>query len=222
MTSGRPCAPHGCAPPLPAHVRGLVLDFDGTLADTTGRHEQALASALAPHGIGLDAAWYRRHVGLSIHDVLTALPGAAHLPAEEIIRTSRTHLLTHMHTLAPIGCVLALVRTAHRAGLACAVASGATRALVGPGLAALGLDAAFAAVVAREDAPRGKPAPDLYLEAAHRLGLPPQACLAVDDAPAGLASARAAGMGVLTVADGHLAPAPPADTTATASPPRPL
>ncbi|WP_152363211.1 HAD family hydrolase [Microlunatus speluncae] len=209
-----PCASAGCASRLPKDVRGLIFDFDGTIADTTQGHEQALAAALRPHGVYLDGAWYRSHVGLSIHDLLAALPGAAHLhlPAEEVIRASRTHLLARLHTLEPVACVIEVLRTARRLGLRCAVASTASRALVAPGLTALGLDGAFTAVVTREDAPRGKPAPDLYLVAADRLGLPPCECLAIDDAPAGLASARAAGMRVLTVTGGHVAPAPHAAT----------
>ena len=101
--------------------------------------------------------------------------------------------------------VASLLYVARRAGLACAVASGASRALVGPGLQALGLAGEFAAVVAREDVARGKPAPDLFAEAARRLGVAPRACLAVDDAPEGVASARSAGMRVLTVIEHHLA-----------------
>lgn len=64
----------------------------------------------------------------------------------------------------------------------------------------------FAAVVAREDVTHGKPAPDLFIAAARRLDVPPDRCLAVDDAPDGVTSARAAGMHVITVVDGHLAP----------------
>src|SRR5699024_8514385 len=92
----------GCAPPLPDGDGALVLDFDGTLADTTGAHEQALRAALRPHRVYLDPEWYRRHVGLSIHDLLTALPNGGQLPHEEIIHTSRTHLLDQVHTLTPI------------------------------------------------------------------------------------------------------------------------
>lgn len=213
-----------CTPQIPDGTRALILDFDGTLADTTPGHEQALRAALQPHGVHLDTDWYRRHIGLSIHDLLAALPGAEHLPYEEIIQASRAHLLAQVDTLAPIACTLALLHAAHRAHLACAVASGASRLLVGPGINALGLEHVFAAVVAREDAPRGKPAPDLYLEAAHQLGVPPDSCLAVDDAPEGIASARAAGMRVLTIAGGHLTPAagPPRGTaTPDSAPQRP-
>ncbi|MFC4114273.1 HAD family hydrolase [Nonomuraea zeae] len=193
---------------IPDGIEALILDFDGTLADTTPRHEQALRAALQPHGHDLDHAWYRRHVGLPIHDLLAALPGGRSLPHDEIVRASRAHLLATMHHITAIACVAELLYAARRAGLRCAVASAASRVLVHPGLEALGLRHAFAAVVTREDVTLGKPAPDLYVAAARRLDVPPERCLAVDDASDGVASARAAGIQhVITLADGHLAPA---------------
>lgn len=201
-----PASARSCAPAICDGFEALIFDFDGTLADTTPSHEQALRMALQPHGHDLDHDWYRRHVGLSIHDLLSALPGGRSLPHEEIIRQSRTHLLATVHSITPIACVLSLLHAARRAGLPCAVASGASRLLVHPGLDALGLRYEFAAVVTREDVAHGKPASDLYLAAARRLDVPPEGCLAVDDAPDGVTSARAAGMHVITVVDGHLAP----------------
>ncbi|MGC4856860.1 HAD family hydrolase [Micromonospora sp. DT4] len=202
-----PARAGGCATAILAEIEAVIFDFDGTLADTTASHEQALRAALRLHGLDLDPVWYRRHVGLSIHDLLAALPGARHLPHEEIVQQSRAHLLTTVHNLTPITCVVALLHTARRAGLPCAVASGASRLLVDPGIDALGLRHEFAAVVARENVAHGKPAPDLYLSAARRLAVPPDRCLAIDDAHDGLASARAAAMHVLTVVNGHLAAA---------------
>lgn len=196
-----------CVPAIPDGIEALILDFDGTLADTTPNHEQALRAALQSHGLDLDHDWYRRHVGLSIQDLLAALPGGQQLHHDEIIRHSRTHLLATVHSITPIACVVSLLHAARRAGLPCAVASGASRLLVHPGIDALDLRREFAAIIAREDVPHGKPAPDLYLAAARRLDIPPDRCLAVDDAPDGITSARAAGMRVITVVDGHLAPA---------------
>ncbi|MBF8187811.1 HAD family phosphatase [Nonomuraea sp. K274] len=195
-----------CAPAIPDDVDALVFDFDGTLANTTPVHEHALRLALRPHGVDLNHDWYVRHVGLSIHDLLAALPGGRQLTHDEIIRHSRTHLLATMHHITPISCVVSLLHAARRAGLPCAVASGASQLLVHPGLDALGLTDEFAAVVAREDVTHGKPAPDLYLEAARSLDIPPDHCLAIDDAPDGITAARAADMHVITVADGHLTP----------------
>ncbi len=197
----RPARDH---PAIHDGIEAVVLDFDGTLADTTPGHEQALRAALQPHGLDLDHGWYLRHAGLSIRDLLGQLPGARQLPHDEIIQQSRARLLATVRSITPVGCVVTLLRAARRAGLPCAIASGASRLLVRPGLEALGLSAEFTAVVAREDAPRGKPAPDLYIEAARRLNVPPGRCLAVDDAPDGVTAARAAGMHVLTLADGHL------------------
>lgn len=191
-------------PAIPAGIEAMVFDFDGTLADTTPSHEQALRAALQPHGLDLDHGWYRAHVGLSIHDLLATLPGGRQLPHDEIIAQSRTYLLATVHSITPIGCAVSLVHAARRAGLPCAVASGASRLLVHPGIDALGLRHAFAAVVAREDVTHGKPAPDLYLAAAQRLDVPPGRCLAVDDAREGVTSARAAGMHVITMAGGRL------------------
>lgn len=203
-----PSATGSCVPPIPDDIDALVFDFDGTLADTTGVHEQALRAALHPYGLDVDATWYRQHVGLSITDLLAELPGGRDLPHHEIMRHSRTHLLAAMNTIAPVACVVDLVRAARAARLPCAVASNASHLLVQPGIDALGLRNEFAVVVAREDATRGKPAPDLFTTAASRLGVPPQRCLAIDDAPAGITAARAAGMRVLTVTSGgHLASA---------------
>jgi HAD superfamily hydrolase (TIGR01509 family) len=200
-----PNSADGCTSTIPAGIEAVIFDFDGTLADTTTSHEQALRAALRLHSLDLDPTWYRRHVGLSIHDLLAALPGAQHLPHDEIIQHSRAQLLASVHKVTPIACVLTLLHTARRAGLPCAIASGASRLLVDPGIDALGLRDEFTAVVTREDVAHGKPAPDLYLAAARRLGVPPRRCLAVDDAYDGLTSARAASIHVLTVVDGHLA-----------------
>lgn len=206
-TSTSPDAPRACAcvPAIPADVAAVVMDFDGTLADTAASHEHVLRAALEPYGVDLDHRWYRDRIGLSIHDLLDALPGHPLLPHEEIIGQSRAHLLATVHTLTPIVCVVSLLHAARRGGLPCAVASGASRVLVQPGLEALGLTREFVAVVAREDVARGKPAPDLFAEAARRVDVAPKHCLAVDDAPDGVIAARAAGMRILTVLDGHLA-----------------
>lgn len=213
-----PTPARNCAPRVPDGVGALILDFDGTLADTVDSHEQALRAALHPYGVRLDHDWYRRHVGLSIQDLLTALPGGRSLPHNEIIRSSRTHLLAAVRSIRPMACVISLLGAARHAGLPCAVASGANGHLVHPGIDALRLTHEFAAVVVREDVAHGKPEPDLFLAAARRLGVPPERCLAVDDAPDGVTSARAAGMHVITVIDRHLAPANEGTPAARSSP----
>jgi hypothetical protein len=88
-------------PAIPAGIEAMVFDFDGTLADTTPSHEQALRAALQPHGLDLDHDWYRGHAGLSIHDLLATLAGGRQLPHDEIIRQSRACLLATVHSITP-------------------------------------------------------------------------------------------------------------------------
>lgn len=202
-----PAAVSGDDPAVLDGIAAVVFDFHGVLADTALSHEQALREALQPHGLHLDPGWYSRHAGLSIRDLLAQLPGARHLPHDQIIQHSRARLLTAIDRITPISSVITLLYAARRAGLPCAVASGASHLLVLPGLDALSLSDEFAAVVTAQDVPRGKPDPGLYTEAARRLGVPPGRCLAVDDTPDGVTAARAARMHVLTVRDGQLAAA---------------
>lgn len=186
--------------------RAVILDWDGTLADTQDRNYHALCAALAPHNATVDRDWYRLHVGLAIRDLLALVPAEVPLPIEQIVATSRSSLLasTTPDTLTPIPAAVDLVRQARAAGLACAVASGAAAELVQAGLAALDLYELFQTVVTREDVTHGKPAPDAFFEAARRLDVAPEHCLAVEDSADGVTAARRTGMRVLLLRDGQL------------------
>ena len=91
-----------------------------------------------------------------------------------------------------------------------ALASSSARILIDQVLATAGLTDAFGVTLSTEEVPRGKPAPDVYLAAADKLGLPPEACAAVEDSSNGLRSAGAAGMAVVAVPHGVYPPAPDA------------
>jgi HAD superfamily hydrolase (TIGR01509 family) len=80
-----------------------------------------------------------------------------------------------------------------------AVASNSLRRMVDLALEGSGLDGAFDAVIAGDEVPQPKPAPDIYLEAARRLGSPPERAVAIEDSPIGAAAARAAGMYVIGI-----------------------
>jgi len=97
--------------------------------------------------------------------------------------------------------VVAFVRALKAARVPCAVGSSAPRPNIVCGAEALGIRDVFPVIVSAEDVHRGKPAPDIFLLAAKRLGVPPGRCLVFEDAPAGVAAAKPAGMravGVLT------------------------
>jgi HAD superfamily hydrolase (TIGR01509 family) len=91
---------------------------------------------------------------------------------------------------------------------AVAVASSAHRAVIDATLAATGLTETFGVVVSSDEVAHGKPAPDVYLEAARRLGVDPASCLVVEDSLNGVRAARAAGMTVVLVPNEAVPPAP--------------
>jgi HAD superfamily hydrolase (TIGR01509 family) len=106
------------------------------------------------------------------------------------------------------GSVAAVRRMAERYPLA--LASSSARILIDQVLKTAGLTDAFQVTLSTEEVPRGKPAPDVYLAAAARLGLAPQVCAAVEDSSNGLRSAAAAGLAVIAVPHGVYPPAPDA------------
>ncbi|MED7950415.1 HAD family hydrolase [Streptomyces sp. BE303] len=195
-------------------AQALIVDWDGTVADNTAARHAALQAALAPHGVTVPADRYRALAGLPVREVISQLAADAALPAppvEEVVARSRAALLAGPAP-DPIPCTLALLHAAHRLGLPLAVASSAAAVLVHHGIHQLGLQSLLPVAVTLDDVPRGKPAPDAYLEAARRLGADPTRCLAVDDATDGITAALAAGMRTLTIRDGRLVPAHTAST----------
>ena len=110
------------------------------------------------------------------------------------------------------GAVDALRRTA--ATLPIAVASSSPMVLIAAALASLGVAASFSAVVSSDEVNVGKPAPDVYLLAASRLGVDPAACLVVEDSVNGVRAGRAAGMVVVLIPNDAVPPAPGAHEAA--------
>jgi HAD superfamily hydrolase (TIGR01509 family) len=95
---------------------------------------------------------------------------------------------------------------------ALAVASSSNRPLIDTVLELAGISACFEATVSSEEVAKGKPSPDVYLEAARRLNVPAAACAAVEDSASGIRAAHAAGMAVVAVPNRHY---PPDDETLT-------
>jgi len=129
---------------------------------------------------------------VEIVEALNARCGLA-MELHETVRRKEGYFLELLEGVQPIEPVVEIARRMF--GVApLAVASGGHRELVEATLSRLGIRSLFQAVVCAEDYVRGKPAPDPFLEAARRLGVPPAECLVFEDSPTGIESARAAGM----------------------------
>ncbi|UWM47702.1 HAD family phosphatase [Streptomyces carpaticus] len=175
----------------------VIADWDGTCVDSQPLNYRSLAAALLPYGVSLRRDWYVQRIGTSGAELLaelgvTADPGV-------VLEDCGRRIIRELPSLKTFPTVVGWVTAARQAGRPCAVASGGGGAVVRAGLAATRLDALFDHVVTREAVPRGKPAPDLFLEAARRLGVPPERCVVIEDADEGLEAARAAGMQVVDV-----------------------
>ncbi|OKJ05580.1 HAD family hydrolase [Kitasatospora sp. CB01950] len=180
-----------------ADRRAVLFDCDGTLADTHTAHFKALSDTLGPLGIRIGRDWYQDHTGTSTPETVRAALDQHDVtpadPLEALVAACERRYLDHLDDVREIRWVADLARSL--AGcLPIAVASGGMRETVGATLQHLGLADLFACTVTRDDVTEGKPAPEIFLLAAERLGVPPTRCLVLEDTDSGLLAARRAGM----------------------------
>ncbi len=176
-------------------VRGLIFDCDGTLVDTLPLHYAAWKETFAALDLACPLEFLMRHNGKPT-DWIVALYNAEFGCAIDVERFTedkerRTYAL--LDQARPLEPVAALARRYH-GRLPMAVVSGSNRPNVERALEGAGLRALFPVVLTADDGLPPKPAPDLFLEAARRLGVDPRDCQAFEDADAGLEAARHAGM----------------------------
>ncbi|WP_217213912.1 HAD family phosphatase [Streptomyces sp. AC550_RSS872] len=176
--------------------RALVFDFDGLIADTEVLWLAVLTKLYRAFSQELPYDRYVEAIGGTLHDFdpfgdLAARCGT--ISATELEQRGESLFRNWMAYEAPLPGVRRLVADAKRRGLPLAVASSSRATSVVPHLQRFGLREAFDVVVTKEDVTRTKPAPDLYLLAARRLGVEPSAVVAFEDSNRGVQAAKAAG-----------------------------
>lgn len=182
-------------------IEAVVFDMDGVLIDSEPVWERVRRKLVADRGgqwaqdaqdrlMGMSTAEWSAYMS---EDLGLRLPPAQ--VAELVIAAVAAEYQAHLPLLP--GAVEAVRELSARWPLA--IASSAPKSLIEAVLDDSGLRSAFAAAVSSEEVPHGKPAPDVYLAAAERLGVPPTACAAVEDSANGLRSAAAAGLAVIAV-----------------------
>lgn len=189
---------------IPPHVRGLVFDSDGTLADTMPLHYEAWVAALSEHDCELPEALFYELAGVPtarIIEILNEKHGHS-MPVQETADYKEGLYEKLIPKVLPIEPVVRLVKE-FAGKLPMAVATGGTRSICRKTLGSLGLLDYFAHIVTADDVAHGKPAPDIFLEAARRLGVPPESCYAFEDADLGIRAAFDAGMTVVDVRPMH-------------------
>ena len=198
-------------------IRAVVFDFDGVIANSEPLHFAAFQDVLAREGVAFtEQEYYASYLGYDDVGVFRAVAGARGLTWDQDrigglvgLKAIRLEALEHERSVLFPGAEAAIARLA--AELPLAIASGALRAEILRVLHREGLTRFFGAVVAAEDTPASKPAPDPYLRAVTLLSekmaqpLAPAECVAIEDSRWGLDSAQAAGL--RTIAVTHTYPA---------------
>jgi HAD superfamily hydrolase (TIGR01509 family) len=186
----------------------VIFDMDGVLVDTEQVWDEVREQLVADWGGRSLPGAQRAMMGMSsgewsryMHEELGLTATAAEINAEVVRR-----MLERYRQRLPLidGAVEAVARLA--AVFPLAVASSSNRPLIDTVLATAGITGCFATTVSSEEVARGKPSPDVYLEAARRLGTAPALCAAIEDSASGIRAAHAAGMRVLAYPNLHYPP----------------
>ncbi|WP_031086028.1 HAD family hydrolase [Streptomyces sp. NRRL WC-3549] len=181
----------------------VLFDLDGTLVDSEPNYYEAGRRLLARYGVQ-DFGWedHARFIGVGTRETLTALRAeyGIEAPVDELLAGKNAlYLELAGRSTEAFPRMRVLVERLHARGVAMAVASGSSRAVIAATLAVTGLDAHLPLYVSAEEVAHGKPAPDVFLEAARRLGAEPASCVVLEDAVPGVEAARAAGMRCVAV-----------------------
>ena len=189
-------------------IEAVVFDLDGVIVDSEHVWDAAREALARERGgrwhedaqqdmMGMSSVEWSRYM----HDVIGLKDPPEEISAEVVRRLEAIY-----HEKLPLidGATEAVARLAERWPLA--VASSSNRPIIDLVLGLSGLDRFFRATVSSEEVPRGKPAPDVYLEAARRLGADPQRSAAVEDSRNGILSASAAGMRVVAIPNTRFPP----------------
>jgi HAD superfamily hydrolase (TIGR01509 family) len=193
-------------------IEAVVFDLDGVIIDTEEVWEEVRRGYVASYGKQFLPDSQTRMMGMSTPEWSTHLSQEVGVPRkpEEVAADVLGRMAERYSEALPLipGSVDAVRRMAARFPVA--LASSSARILIDQVLATAGLTDVFRVTLSTEEVPRGKPAPDVYLEATSRLGFAPAVCAAVEDSSNGLRSAAAAGLAVIAVPHGVYPPAPDA------------
>jgi beta-phosphoglucomutase family hydrolase len=184
-----------------------IFDWDGVILDSSKHHEESWERLAKERGKILPEGHFLRGFGRRNVEIMRDLLQWSD-DLQEIQRLSLRKEELYREVVEDWGIQsLPGVRTwlerLEQAGIPCAIGSSTEQKNVQLGLRLLGLESFFQTAVTAEHVKRGKPAPDVFLQAAEKVGIAPQRCVVFEDAPSGVEAARAAGMRVVGVTTTH-------------------
>ena len=191
-------------------IEAVVFDMDGVLVDTEHLWDEVREALTEEWGGRYTPEAQEAMMGMSspewsryLHEVVGLREPPEVINAEVV----RRMLERYEMDLPVVPGAVEAVRRLAAAGYRLAVASSSNRELIDAVLRRLELTSVFDVTVSSEEVARGKPAPDVYLETARRLGVPPGRCVAIEDSASGIRAAHSAGMRVIAYPNRHYPPA---------------
>ena len=185
----------------------VLWDVDGTLLDSAEYHWLAWQETMAAEGHAVTYEQFISTFGQRNETILRGWLGPD-LTARELDRIAEEKERRYRHLIQTRGVeclpgVRRWLKRLHGEGWRQAVASSAPLINIQTILEALAIGGCFDAIVSSEDVQRGKPDPQVFLAAAAKVAVPPQRCIVVEDAPAGIEGGRRAGMHTIGVRSSH-------------------
>lgn len=190
----------------PVTIQAVIFDLDGVLIDSADAHWHSWRRLAADLGIPLALEQFRGTFGRQNGDIIPLFFGAHLDPAriEQLGETKERYYREYLgNRIQPLDGAVDLIRACHAAGWRCALGSSGHPQNIALALRALEVEDVMTVVVTGKDVSRGKPDPQVFLLAAERAGVPPQACAVIEDAPAGIDAALAAAMIAIGVTTSH-------------------
>lgn len=179
-------------------VQAFIFDMDGTLVDNMPFHMDAWVQLMQEQGVSIERAQFLRDTAGNTNPMILRRFINEQLTDDEVhhLGEYKEELYRQVYRgkVNPLNGLHAFLEEAKRHGIKLGVATSATPENIEFVLSEIGLRDAFDAVVGAVDITHGKPDPEIFLVSAQRLGVPPEACLVFEDAPAGIEAARRAGM----------------------------
>ena len=178
-------------------MKAVIFDMDGVIVDSEPLHVEAEKQTLAPFGVKVETkelqAYMGRHTKEFLKDFITKLN--LKTKVDKIYPKHKNNLLKlYRENVRPIPGALLLIGDMKAAGVDVAVASSSDRELIDLVIDKFHLHRFFRTVVSGEEIGQTKPYPEIFLEAARRLGYDPKDCVVIEDSQAGVQAAKAAGM----------------------------